>query len=246
MNTQTHPNLFKNNARLSEPNQSYYKSDYLKELLREQDKVNHSFQKSMKDLRRSLQSHQISESKRWQEVSKDLELIKEKNKQHQIFEKQTREWMIMLERNSQELHRIVENNSTINEDILKEINQIHQSNEQIMQQIMNVYQANEQFSNKMDELSDQQKSIAEQVMKQDDKQNNVIDRLENQEALMEKSYRQLSTLRSILFERTSFVAEKIEESYQLTASALYKFLSGSDKPLTLLMMDQNREKKNNE
>lgn len=245
MNTQTHPNLFKNNNQIEEPNQSYYKSDYVKELLAEQEERNNSFQKAMRDIRRSFQSHWLLEEKRWGEVSEELKTLKEKDKQHQVFEKQTREWIMMLERNSQELHRIVEKNSTINEDILKEINRIHQSNEAMIDQLAKFYEANQQFTHKMDVISEQQQVMAEQVTKQQDKQDKVIGQLENQEALMEKSYRQLSTLRSILFERTSFVVEKIEESYQLTSSVLYQYLTGNDKPLTLMIRDQSKGNNNN-
>src|SRR5699024_12866080 len=67
----------------------------------------------------------------------------------------------------------------------------------------------------------------------------MLDRLENQEALMEKFHRQISEFRSILFERSSFLAEKIEDSYNLTSSYFYQLVSGSDTPLTLYM-DQRK------
>ncbi|WP_047985745.1 hypothetical protein [Ornithinibacillus californiensis] len=241
INNQAHPNLYKNRTSINEPNQTIYQSDYLKDLLAEQSKMNDTFQQTMKNLRITFQKHQYSEAKKWREVNENLDELKKNNEQHEEFEQQTREWITMLERNSQELHRIVEQNGTINQDILSEINRIHSSNDEIMKQLAAFHAANEQVSSKMGELADQQKLMTEQVSAQDNKQDKVLEQLENQEALMEKSYRQLSTLRSILFERTSFVAEKIEESYKLTSSVLYKFLTGTDKPLTLMMNQKSRE-----
>ncbi|WP_042143238.1 hypothetical protein [Paucisalibacillus sp. EB02] len=241
INTNSHPNLFKNNDSIEGPNQSYFKSDYLKELLAEQYRVNDVFQKSMKSLRISFQKQRYNEGNRWRNVVQDINLIKEKNKHHEEFEKQTREWITMLERNSQELHRIAHENSTVNQDILKEIYRIHQSNEDIMQQLMKLDTTNEQFSNKIGEMADKQQIMADQVSSQHEKQDRVMDQLENQEALMEKSNLQLSNLRSIIFERTGYIADKIEESYKLTSSVLYKFLTGTDKPLTLMMNNQKKQ-----
>lgn len=240
MNTNSHPNLFKNNDSVECPNQSYFKSDYLKERLEEHSRVNEAFQQSMKKLRISFQKQRYNNEVKWRDVVKDVEWMKENNKQHKEFEIKTREWMVMLEHNSQELHRIVGENSTVNQNILKEIHRIHQSNEEIMQKLISFDTTKEQFTNKMAELVDKQQVVAEHVAKQHDKQDKVMDQLENQEALIEKSNLQLSNLRSILFERTGFIADKIEESYKLTSSVLYKFLTGSDRPLTL-MMNQKKQ-----
>jgi chromosome segregation ATPase len=241
INTNSHPNLFKNNGSIEEPNQSFYKSDYLKELLEEQNRVNEALQKSMKSLRISFQKQRYHQDSRWRDVVQDMNLLKENTKHREEFEKQTREWITMLERNSQELHRIAHENSTVNQDILKEIYRIHQSNEEIMQQLMKLDTTNENFSHKIGEMTEKQELMAEQVSTQHEKQDKVLDQLENQEALMEKSNLQLTNLRSILFERTGFIADKIEESYKLTSSVLYKFLTGTDKPLTLMMTNQKKQ-----
>lgn len=241
INTHSHPTLFKSNDSKEGPNQSYFKSDYVKELLEEQDQMNEAFQKSMESLRIAFQWHQFNDENKWENVVQDIEQIRDKTRQHEEMDKKMREWLMMLEHNSEELHRVVRENSTLNQDVLKEVHRIHQSNEEIMDKLMQFDAANEQFSGRMTEIANNQQVMAEYVADQHDKQDKVLDQLENQGALMEKSNRQLTNLRSILYERSGFIADKIEESYKLTTSILYKFLTGTDQPLTLMMTNQKKE-----
>ena len=46
----------------------------------------------------------------------------------------------------------------------------------------------------------------------------VLKQLDKQEALTEKISRQLNHIRSIIFERTNYLATKLEDGYKLTAS----------------------------
>ncbi|WP_163102323.1 hypothetical protein [Peribacillus alkalitolerans] len=68
----------------------------------------------------------------------------------------------------------------------------------------------------------------------------VLVRLDQQEALVQRIMMQLNDFRSILFERTNHLVEKIESGYELTSSYIYKLMTGSDQPLTFYM---KREKK---
>ena len=81
---------------------------------------------------------------------------------------------------------------------------------------------------KMDQQLELQKKMEIQVLKHENNQDEVISRLENQEALSEKMGRQLDSLRSSLYERTHFLAEKIEESYSSTSSYINKLVNGTD------------------
>lgn len=241
INSNSHPTLYKGNQSIKAPNQTMFKSDYLREILKEQLQLNHHVQQTMKGLKQSLQKHQLNEADRWKNVNRDIDLLKRKQEHQENFEIQAREWLEMLERNSHELHRLLEDSSMENKDILTEIKKLHQSNAIILEQLEKFDVTNEQLSNKMSDLANQQERVTEQISLQNNKQDQVLDQLENQEAMMEKSYRQVNNIRSILFERTSFITEKIEESYKLTTSMLYKLLTGSDKPLSLIMVKQKSE-----
>ncbi|MDQ6597448.1 hypothetical protein E2K98_06635 [Bacillus salipaludis] len=71
--------------------------------------------------------------------------------------------------------------------------------------------------------------------------NQVLTRLDRQEALTEKILRQINHIRSILFERTNYLATKIEDGYKVTSTYVYKLMTGSEQPLTFLLRNDKKE-----
>jgi hypothetical protein len=65
--------------------------------------------------------------------------------------------------------------------------------------------------------------------------------LDKQEALTEKIYRQLNHIRSILFERTNYLAEKMDEGYKLTSSYVYNLMTGNDQPVSFTLLNRNKK-----
>ena len=101
--------------------------------------------------------------------------------------------------------------------------------------------ANHQLVVQMKEQLELQKSVSEIITKQEEFQEGVLQRLDSQEALMDKISRQINHIRSILFERTNYLAAKIDDGYKITSSYVYKLMTGSDQPLTFLLMNQRKE-----
>src|SRR5699024_7627954 len=91
------------------------------------------------------------------------------------------------------------------------------------------------------EVIELQAQMNTDASEQNEQHHQVMNRLENQEALMEKSLRQLSHLRTILFERSHHLVEKLKETYDLTTSYVNRLLSGSNKPLTFSMTAEQKE-----
>ncbi|WP_026567005.1 hypothetical protein [Bacillus sp. UNC41MFS5] len=104
--------------------------------------------------------------------------------------------------------------------------------------------ANHQLVLQMNEQLELQKVVAEKMSKQEEFQGGVLQRLDNQEALMDKISRQINHIRSILFERTNYLATKIDDGYKITSSYVYKLMSGTEQPLTFFMMNQRKEEEN--
>lgn len=86
-----------------------------------------------------------------------------------------------------------------------------------------------------------QKELAEKLSEQTEFQGGVLKRLDTQEALIDKLSRQLNHIRSILFERTNYLAAKIEDGYKVTSSYVYKLMTGSDKPFTFFLLNKKEE-----
>ncbi|PFP25832.1 hypothetical protein COJ96_18925 [Bacillus sp. AFS073361] len=100
---------------------------------------------------------------------------------------------------------------------------------------------NHQLVKQMNEQLEIQKEVSEKMTKQEEFQGGVLLRLDNQEALMDKISRQINHIRSILFERTNYLAAKIDDGYKITSSYVYKLMTGTEQPLTFLLMNQKKE-----
>jgi hypothetical protein len=103
--------------------------------------------------------------------------------------------------------------------------------------------ANQHLSSQIQEQITLQKKLSEDFSKQEEFQAGVLNRLDKQEALAEKISRQLNHIRSILFERTNYLAEKIDEGYKITSSYVYNLMTGREKPLTFYLMNNKKEEK---
>lgn len=102
-------------------------------------------------------------------------------------------------------------------------------------------EANQHLAMQMNEQLELQKSVAEKIEKQEDLQGSVLKRLDNQDAILDKLARQVNHIRSILFERTNYLATKIEDGYKVTSSYVYKLMTGSEQPLTFFLMNHKKE-----
>jgi hypothetical protein len=66
--------------------------------------------------------------------------------------------------------------------------------------------------------------------------------LENQEALTEKLMRKVDNFRSILYERTHFLADKIEEGYNATSSYIHEMVSSTGLPPLRYKLKESEKK----
>ncbi|MUK88620.1 hypothetical protein GMD78_09480 [Ornithinibacillus sp. L9] len=243
INKSDHPGVFQHKGDIEGQNQSYFKSDHFAELIQEQKKLNESLTKGIREIKIRHQQYEFTEAKKWNEMGKQLEELKKRTLQHEKFEHDAREWLQMLERNNKELQQLMANEVNVKQEIMDQIKNVSQSNHEIVNQLTQHESFSEQLTSQMDELYKLHQQMAEQITKQEEKQDQVLNSFENQEALMEKTIRQVDHIRAILFERTSHIVEQIENSYNLTSSLIYKFISGSEKPLTLMMRGKSREGK---
>ena len=89
-----------------------------------------------------------------------------------------------------------------------------------------------------------QNQLSQQISKQADTQLEVLNRLENQEALTEKILRQIDYFRATLFERTNYLAEKIDTGYNYAVSYVSKLMTGTDQsPMKLVITKEKDNKK---
>jgi methyl-accepting chemotaxis protein len=241
INSGQHPTVYKNNGQLKEPNQAYLRIDYFSEMLKEQQRVNQTLMNSFHHLQMQYEQQKNWELKQWKDVGASLDELKESNQQYEKFTKHATDWLNQLEQNYQKLQTMLESESSLNKEIVDQIQLLSETQHEIIEQLNQYKNSNQEFHSQMDQIMDYQKQLLEKAASHEEKQQDVIKKLDNQEAIMEKTNRQVTDLRSILYERASYLSEKIEEGYQLISSFFYNLLTGKDSSFSLLMIKPKKE-----
>lgn len=245
INNNAHGDIFKNEGEINEPNQSFYKRNHFEELVNGQLQVNESLNHSISGLKSLYDKQENVQMNKWQEISNKLNELKAINLQHEKDQSYVVERLTGLEGENRKVQISLENERLSEQDLIKQINGLSQSNQEIIDQLATYYKESEKVITRVDEQYELQKQMADQVSKQDNAQEEVLSRLENQEALTEKITRQIEYFRTILFERTNFLAEKIENGYHHTSSYLANLISSSDQPSTRFLVNQKEDQKVN-
>lgn len=241
INNGAHPDVYKNNEQIPESNQEFSRKDYLTELINEQQKTNFSLRKSVEELKTYYHQQELTQSNQWNQIESQLNELTVSNHHHEEFENQVLMWLKSLDDKNINLQTTMENELSIKKAIIDQINSLSESTHEIAARLQQNEEASQKLSLQLNEQLGLQKYVAEKLTNQEEFQTDVLNRLDSQEALTEKILCQINHIRSILFERTNYLATKIDEGYKVTSSYVYKLLTGSDQPLTFFLMNQKKE-----
>ena len=207
INKMEHQAVFKNTEEIKAPNQSISKIDPIAEFMEEQKMAYDSLQKHCQALEKMVEKQSTTQQYQSKEIGIQLNELKATTADYEKFE-------------GLALDQLTE--------LTSKIDTTNKTNKVIINQLGKFEAVNEELVTAMNEQSKSQEKLSDQLAEQKFDQNQIATRLDNQEALLEKVVRQLDYLRSTLFERTHFLAEKIEEGYDLTSSYIYKLLTSSN------------------
>lgn len=242
INDGQHPDVFKTNGKLVEPNQAEFTSNYLTELIKEQQTSNLSVQRAIHVLKNSQNIASRQQARQWQQVDKRLNELSLLNTQHEQLERQVIDWLEKLDARNSQLQKMVnteqqdkrlimnqvkhvkESHGEIinqlkgfgvtNKEIISQLDDFNEVNETVMQQLEEVTTTNKEIIEKIDEQHALQEVVAEQISTIEETQKDLVDRVDKQEGLVDKVLRQIDQVRFILYERTNFLEEKIEKAYE--------------------------------
>ncbi len=226
INRQSHSDVFNNKGDLVEHNQSQSKIDSLTQWMQEQQEVNASLNRHIGDLEMLLKQQKKVQSNQLTTIRNHLKGLQDNDFQHEQFENNVTKSLTRLDDKQEEFHQMLADEQGVN---------------QVFR--MQVSESSKEMAIKMNEQLDHQQEIVERILQQEDAQKVVISRLDSQEGVTEKMVSQLDHLRSILYERTNFLTEKIENSYTMTASYLAKLLTNPEQPMTRFWMNPKSEEK---
>jgi len=241
INKQAHPNLYKNNSQLAAPNQVESRQDFLTELMKEQQKANIALNQALAELQTRYQQQTDAQTTHWKQVDYQLIDLKNSTIRQQKFENEMVTNLHSIHEKNVQLEAMVEKETQEKETLTAQINQISKTCDSIADRLDKNEETQQQLAMQMKEQLEMQKQAAEKLTKQEEIHGGMLKRLDNQEALLDKFARQLNHIRSILFERTNYLAGKIDDGYKLTSSYVYKLMTGSEQPLTFFLMNQKKE-----
>lgn len=241
INSNEHQNVYKNTKSIDEPNQLTLKRDYLKEILEEQQRVNSSLRKSYNEIKLCSQERELQLANQWNDVSRKLKELNINNLQHKDFESKMINLIKALDEKNVNLQVTLEKESLIKQAIFDHMNLQGMATQEIAVRMEKYEVGNDNLTLQMKQQIELHKKIADKLTAQEDFQTGVLTRLDKQEALTEKIARQLNHIRSILFERTNYLAEKVEEGYKLTSSYVYHLMAGADQPLKNHFTSEKKE-----
>ncbi len=246
INNLEHPRVFKNEGSIQEPNQAYFKIDYVSELVKRQEEVNEKLLHAFYGLQVNHEQQANAARHRWEATDRQVKKLGDSHLRQEKLSEDAVASQHRLEQQVTNLNDILEKDADFQQETLNKISHMQIANEGLEKKLTAQETLHQQLAGQMEAVYDLQKKMTEQAATQEEKQEDILERLEDQEAVMEKITRQLAHFRSIIFERTNHVVEKVENSYDLTSSFFYKMLTGSEQPLTLLMMKEKKEESKQE
>ncbi|GAB3798360.1 hypothetical protein [Virgibacillus kimchii] len=260
INHNNHAGIFKNKGDIKAPNQGFFIKNHVAEMIQAQDKVNALMKKTIADLSKYQKMQTGEQQKKWIEVQGDLQNLLKMNARHEQVESYVMEQLILLEEKNKSLAEMLEQKASSGNKKVEEMYASHQQllgkltdyetefkrligridrqaemHEQLIGKMNEQADLQEQLQGRVNDQAEVQQELSEKVNKQENTQGVVLNRLENQEALTEKMLRQMDQFRSALFERTAFLAEKIEESIKFTSTYMGKMLPGSKDESTKIL-----------
>src|SRR5690625_166594 len=243
INTGEHPGVFESEIDIVGKNQSFYREDHVSELVKEQRQVNDTLLKSLRKLT-FLQSQQSNEQQRQRkETEQQLEELNNQNRKQKLFEKAILDGLNDLEARHDEIQTTFKKEELAKQEIFEQLSFLSESNQDTIDYLGQYESFNGKLTDQLNYMLQLQTNVERRIGEQDDEQYRLNERLENQEALTEKTIRQLDHLRASLFERTNYLVEKVEESYQLTSSYIYELLKGANQPFTFFVSEEKSEDK---
>ncbi len=226
INSQSHSDVFNNEANIVEHNQSHSKIDTFTQWVQEQQEENALLNRHIGDLEMLLKQQKKVQSNQLATIHTCLNELQDNDIRREQFENDMTKSLTRLDDKQQELHQMLVDEQAVDHEFR-----------------MQVSESSKEMACKMNVQLDHQQQLSEQILQQEDAQKVVIARLDNQEGVTDKIGRQLDHLRSILYERTNYLTEKIENSYTMTASYLARLLISSEQPMTRFRMNPKSEEK---
>lgn len=242
INNKEHPRVFSQSNHLVEPNQVKFKRDYLSELIEQQVNATRNLQFSLNQIQYSQNDWNEHQSNQLRNLNGRIDELRDFQQHQQSVEHQVESRLENIENQNRTLNESILHEQHFHQDLFHQVNAINYSQKEIVNRIdvlddeykeivtiLKDYSAmNEALISRLETVAMTKEKLEEQIQANsehnqqlvnqmtfiEEAQKDVLDRVDNNEGLIEKVMRQIDHLRSILFERTNDLEEKLEKVLQ--------------------------------
>ena len=233
----SHENIYKNNKEITEPNQGYFIKNHVAEMVEEQKQINQSLHESIKTLNHLYKLQEKQHLTKWDQVGRQFN---EMNQHQREVENRFMIKLKELEARNEQLVTLIEESQLSKQKREQQIEEIGETQDDMLE-VLNSYSLfYGEVSRKIDEQLSAQKLMEQKIERQENEQKQMMERMDNQEALSEKIIRQLEHFRSILFERSNYLSEKLDT---LSSYVLHSLTTSGDLEKRVLVVPK-KEKSN--
>ena len=212
--------MYKSRDNIVGRNQEIYVQSHASEMVKEQERINDSLKQTILGIRTLNEQQHLESENKWTYIETQLEELQHFNMRHEIMGKEVGSYLTQLEKDNIAIRELIEADQLAEQVVRDQLSEVNSSYQGIAEQLEEVAEANNQLRLKVDNQTNFQEKMSEQLSVQEESSEKIGKRMDNQEALTEKLVRQVGQFRSLLFERTNYLTEKIEEASGYIQSTL--------------------------
>ncbi|RHW38281.1 hypothetical protein D1B33_05175 [Lysinibacillus yapensis] len=244
------PEVFCNIQKIEVPNQAEFRLDELSDLLKQQLLDNRKLAKSIIHLQQTQNDWNLYQTAHLKRVDKRVDDLAESQQFQETLTHQIMSFLEKIEEQNSIMQQTINYDQRFQNDIYQKVIEISQTNDEVQGQLTSINQQESEitttltdYSSSLDALTKSveqlvstlahietqtieqntlNQQIAEKISGLEETQKDADHRADVQEGMIEKVRLQVDHLRSILFERSNFLEEKIEKVLQSLAEYFNK------------------------
>jgi hypothetical protein len=224
------PRLYTLDIENKKGNQQLLKINPVTQFINKQDYINDQLYETVQEVTSMLKSNKEEQLQYFQQLINQIKkqelTTNHVNNRVESFENTSEsllEKIKILEKQNEALSKQIEGDNQINQALIEQLTA------QYSDQLVSKLEHHDTVVFELSEEVKKQQTIYETINEKLDMQEifhkTLLERMEHQEALTQKIVRQIDHLKSIIYERFSHFAEKIENNMKLTTSYLFSFMT---------------------
>lgn len=230
------PKLFTSSLKHSQSNQESYKTSPITKFIEEQHKVNERMSNSFTDVHQLMKVVKSEQNQYFNEVISHIQKQElahsqfgNRMDQHELVSKTLLDRIHHLEKLHLEMKKKLESDELIHQAILDGLTAQDSVGQRVSQKLLDNEGMLDTINEQLTKHEQLYEKLSETLGLQEAFHQTIMDRLDQQEAVTQKISRQIDHLKGVIFERFSFLTEKLENSWKITSNYLFGFLSKEDK-----------------